>query len=69
MNNITNATFQVLEMKGMSGRTKEPIDFSSSWGDAGWDTAPQAWDATATDNWATSTTAAVASGCCTEIVI
>jgi hypothetical protein len=56
-------------MKGMSGRTKEPVDFSSSWGDASWDTAPQAWDATATDNWATSTTAALAPGCCTEIII
>ncbi|PNF24527.1 Intersectin-1 [Cryptotermes secundus] len=51
---------KVLEMKGLSGRMKEPVDFSSSWGDTGWDTAPQTWDATATDNWATTTTATVA---------
>jgi hypothetical protein len=55
-------------MKGMSGRTKEPVDFSSSWGDAGWDTAPQAWDATAADNWATSTVSTISPGWYTEIL-
>lgn len=56
-------------MKGLSGRMKEAVDFSSSWGDAGWDTAPQSWDVTATDNWATSTAATVAPGWYTEFLI
>lgn len=47
----------------MSGRMKEPIDVTSSWGDTAWDTAPQTtWDTTSTANWADSTAATVASG-------
>jgi hypothetical protein len=49
-------------MKGMSGRMKEPLDFTSSWGDTAWDSAPQTWDTAATDNWANSTADTIAPG-------
>jgi hypothetical protein len=49
-------------MKGMSGKMKDPVDFTSSWADTGWDAAPQTWDTTTTDNWANSTAATIASG-------
>jgi hypothetical protein len=50
-------------MKGMSGRLKESADFNftSSWGDTAWDTAPQVWS-TSEENWADSTAATVSEG-------
>ncbi|XP_069671614.1 intersectin-1 isoform X3 [Periplaneta americana] len=50
---------KVLEMKGMSGRMKDPTDFTTSWGDTAWDTAPAqtTWD---TGNWPDSNAATIA---------
>ncbi|XP_046999743.1 intersectin-1 [Schistocerca americana] len=49
---------KVLEMKGMTGKIRDPTDFSSSWGDSGWDNPPQTdWNAASADAWPESTAA------------